>query len=381
MNLTIINAQIIDGGVYRNGVTIVTRNGLITDVFDNVQPTSGDARLLDAKGLLVVPGFIDLQVNGGSSVFLTHDISVDTLHQMYNDHLMKGTTRMLPTIVTTSARNIQQAIEVVKTYMQAGNTGIAGLHIEGPFISYERKGAHNPKHIRLPDNRELAAIIRNGAGIVKKITVAPECCTLKQVAMLHEAGIMVSAGHTAITDDAVRPYFDAGIQCITHLYNAMSPFTGKEAGLTGATLDADVYASIIADGYHCSMTALRIAHRLKKGKLFLVSDATFIGEEDLQMDGIAFLHRKGVYYNKEGALAGSNITMHDAVRVAILQGGIGLPDVIEMATEIPAKVLQENHRYGRIESGYAADFNLLQADTLALQATVVNGKVVRTAIR
>lgn len=377
MNLTIIRATAWIKGILKKNLVIKVAEGIIVaiDESDNHPPDA-----LDAAGMLIVPGYIDLQVNGGNTVFFTNDISEKALDQMYTDHLARGTTTLLPTLVSTSLDNILQAITVVKNYRNQGHTGVHGLHIEGPFISMERKGAHNPKHIRSPNDNELLTIIKAGEGVVKKITIAPELFSLRQIAMLREAGFIVSAGHSVITDEAVRPYFEAGINCVTHLYNAMSPFTGKAAGLTGATLDSEVYAGIIADGYHCSMTALRMAHHLKKGKLFLVSDATFIGNENLEMDGIAFIHGKGIYYNKEGNLAGSNIAMHDAVQMSALNAGIPLPEVLEMAAAIPARLLNMHNTHGCILPGYTADLNLLDPVSLALKTTIVQGTPVNNSL-
>lgn len=374
MDILITGATCIVGEKYVHNVDIFISDGIITAIGNIPTTDPENITVVEANGNLVVPGFIDLQVNGGVKSFLTHSITVETMEEMYYDHLACGTTSMLPTIVTTSFENICNAISVAREYQHAGKPGVHGLHIEGPFINMERKGAHNPKHIRTPSEKELSVLLKEGEGIIKMITIAPELFTLKQVAMFREAGIVVAAGHSAVSDQDVRPYFNKGVTCVTHLYNAMSPFQSREAGLTGGTLDSDVFASIVADGFHCSMTALRIAHRLKKGKLFLVSDATFIGKEDLEMDGIKFIYQPGIYVNSRGNLAGSNITMLDAVKVCVHQAGISVADTLQMAASIPAEVLGIHHQYGMVLPGYAADLNILAKDSLKLVTSIVKGR-------
>lgn len=377
-----MDSLIVNASFYREGRQVVGENihissGKIVAIGQFPELRKGPVKIIDADGQLLVPGFIDLQVNGGKRKFLTHEMTEQALDEIFLDHLASGTTSMLPTIVTTSMENMLRAIDLMKTYQCLQKPGIYGLHIEGPYISKERKGAHNPLHIRKPTARELKTLLEQGEGVIKMITIAPELFTLKEVGMMKEAGIVVAAGHSAIEDDDVRPYFDNGIQCVTHLYNAMSPFHGRKAGLTGATLEADVFAGIIADGFHCSTTALKIAYRLKKGKLFLVSDATLIGDEDFEMDGLRFLHREGVYRNGAGDLAGSNITMLDAVRYMHKQAGVPLSDVIDMSSEIPAKLLNLDKQYGKIEAGFFADMILLDPELLEPVTVFLHGESVK----
>lgn len=353
------------------------QNGIIKELSSEI---SLDEKSVDLRGAYLAPAFVDLQVNGGVKVYFSNTITDEVLEQMYLDHLSVGTVNILPTLVTTSLENILKAIEVVKTYIAKGKPGVLGLHLEGPFLNMEKRGAHNPKHIRKPTDGELRTILDAGEGIIKMMTIAPEQFTDYQLSLIKEKGVVISAGHSNSTAAFYKKAFDKGIDCVTHLYNAMSPFTGREPGLVGAALDSDVYAGIIIDGFHCDDTSVKLAYRLKKGRLFLVSDATFIGKEDLEMDGIQFIHKLGRYVNSEGNLAGSNISMHDAVKHSISKVGIPACDVFKMAAEIPFQLLGLGGRYGKMQAGYFADLVALSKEDLSITHIFRKGEEIREGV-
>ena len=169
---------------------------------------------------------------------------------------------------------ILEAIEDVKKFMSTHNKGVLGMHLEGPFINPEKRGAHNKDVIRKPSNAELEEIIRYGKGVIKVMTIAPEQFTDEQLEMLLESGIILSAGHSATSYEQAQYYFNKGIHLVTHLYNAMTQMGHRNPGTVGAVFDNDeVYAPIILDGAHCDYAAARIAYKIKRDKLFLISDA------------------------------------------------------------------------------------------------------------
>jgi N-acetylglucosamine-6-phosphate deacetylase len=332
-----------------------------------------NARIIDLEGNYLVPGFVDLQVNGGEEVFFSNDITEEAIGLIYDNHLKFGTTCILPTLISTSLSNILKAIEAVRAYMQY-KQGVAGLHIEGPFLNLFKKGAHNTKYIRKPEDEELRAILDAGEGIIKMITIAPEIFSDEQIKMMVSRNIRISAGHSNASSQLAKGYFSKGINCVTHLFNAMSQFDSREPGLVGATLDSDVYAGIIVDGVHCDYTSVRIACKLKKGKLFLVSDSTFIGVKSLEMDGIKFIYSGEGFVNSQGNLAGSNITISDAVRKCVNNVGISLADASKMASEIPLEVIGLSGSRGKIEPGYKADIAILSKDDLSVNAVIASGE-------
>ena len=354
--------------------SLYIQDGVIKEISSEI---SANERSIDLNGAYLTPAFADLQVNGGIKDYFSDTITEETLEQMYLDHLQVGTVNILPTLITSSLQNILKAIDVVKNYMSKGKPGVLGLHLEGPFLNIEKKGAHNPKYIRRPTDQELKTILDTGTGIVKMITLAPELFTDSQLALIKEKGIIISVGHSNATSAFSKESFNKGINCVTHLYNAMSPFTGREPGLVGATLDDNsVYAGIIVDGFHCDYTAVRLAHTLKKGKLFLVSDATFIGKEDLEMDGIQFIHQPGRYVNSTGNLAGSNISMHDAVKLSVNNAKIPINDVFKMASLIPFQLLGFDNKYGKIKEGHFADLVVLSKDSLDIEYVFSRGNLI-----
>ena len=171
-------------------------------------------------------------------------------------------------------QKILEAIEAVKKFMSTHNKGVLGMHLEGPFINPEKRGAHNKDVIRKPSNAELEEIIRYGKGVIKVMTIAPEQFTDEQLEMLLESGIILSAGHSATSYEQAQYYFNKGIHLVTHLYNAMTQMGHRNPGTVGAVFDNDeVYAPIILDGAHCDYAAARIAYKIKRDKLFLISDA------------------------------------------------------------------------------------------------------------
>lgn len=376
MSLLLRDVSFFSHGELLTGQDILVQDGVIAAVgsFGSMR----NARLDSAgyENSLVIPGLIDLQVNGGYDLFFTESITKPALGAICQDHLVRGTTSIMPTLVSTSLENMLAAIDVVESYWKDGGIGVLGLHLEGPYISMDRKGAHDPRYIRDPSDDELWTILNRGKGVVKMMTIAPELFSPGQISLIKDFGIVLAAGHSDLSESAARDAFKSGIDCVTHLYNAMSPLKSRESGLVGAALDSDVYASIIPDGFHCSMTALRVAYRLKKGRLFFVSDATSIGKSDVEIDGVRFYHRDGVYVNSAGNLAGSNITMLDAIRTAS-SNGLPLSDAIEMASAIPSALAGHSKRIGAIVAGKDADLVVLDKNTLAIRMVIRSGQVVR----
>ncbi|AHM63320.1 N-acetylglucosamine-6-phosphate deacetylase [Flammeovirgaceae bacterium 311] len=321
---------------------------------------SEKAKVLNLNNQLVTPGFVDLQVNGGRQVFFNNDISVEALEQILQAHEERGTRYLLPTLISSKGSNIIRALEVVAEAMQQF-PGILGLHLEGPFLNPDKHGGHNPANLRKPTDQELDQIISKGVGVLKIMTIAPEMFSPRQLQKLLQQDFVVSAGHSTATYEQAQSFFRLGIKCVTHLYNAMSSFQHREPGLVGATLSAPVYASIIADGVHTHFSAVKMAYRLKKEKLFLISDASFIG---LEQDVITFeettIYKKnGQFYTAEGNLAGSSIALHDALRHCVTSVGISLPEAIRGATEIPARLLGLENKIGQLATGNSAKLNVL----------------------
>lgn len=249
--------------------------------------------------------------------------------------------------------------------------------MEGPYIAPARKGTHDAAKFRVPDAGEiaLAASLDNG---VTLLTLAPERVPLDSIRALVERGVIVAAGHTAATYEEARAGLDAGIRGFTHLYNAMSPLTGREPGAVGAALeDPDSWVGIIADGVHVHPASLRVALAAKApGKVMLVTDAMPpVGADNpsYELYGEVITAVDGVVRNAAGALAGSALDMATAVRNAVHLLGLPLEEAARMASRYPARFLNVDDRLGEIAPGYQADLVLLD-DALQVRATWIAGE-------
>ncbi len=312
----------------------------------------------DLKGNWLVPGFVDFQLYGGSSGFLTRDGSVESLVNMRKTHLRDGTTTIVPTVYSTTKARILAAVEAIRGYWKMGYSGVAGLHVEGPFISQTKRGAHSETMVRPPSREELTELIEKGGNIIKVMTIAPECFDDELLDLLQSTDWAIAAGHTNATSAQMNAFFDRGFHLVTHLYNAMRPMESRELGVVGTIFDRpDVHTSLIADGFHCDFGAIRIAKKLLDERLFLISDATFAKYEGtrFEFEGFVTNYDGERFTNDEGLLAGSCITLLDAVRNCIQKVGLAPEEVFRMAASYPARQLGMDDRIGYLKPGYAAD--------------------------
>ena len=352
------NATVFTGTDFLPNATVQVANGLITAVLTG---EIYESDTLDLQGDYLIPGLVDLQLYGGSWQFLNQTPTSDTVRHIHDTHRRNGTTSVMPTLYSTSHGVILQAIEAVREVMRERPGGILGLHVEGPYINPIRRGAHSPNYVRQPDERELAELIGRGADVIKLLTIAPEIFSPKQLDWLKQLApeTRLSLGHSNATYAEATSAFDAGISLVTHLYNAQRGFESREPGVVGAVFDhPTVRASLIADGFHCVPMAIRLAYKLLgPERLFLISDASFAYPPRPVFDFEDFQIRydAGRYLNQEGKLAGSSITLLEAVRVCVEQAGLPLANVLQMATQTPADVIGRTD-LGRIATGCVANF-------------------------
>ena len=332
--------------------------------------------VVDLKGMTVTPGFIDLQLNGCGGVQLNNDISAATLDTMHDANLQSGCTTFLPTLITSSYEDMQQAVELVKDYRQRYPERVPGLHLEGPFLNPQRKGIHNPELIRKPTETDLQFLC-DYAEVISMITLAPEICGAGVIRRLSEAGIVVSIGHTNATCAEVKVAEQAGARFATHLHNAMSPLTSREPGVVGAVFDSHLLgAGIIADGYHLSWENLRIAHRIMQDRLVLVSDATAAAGSDIpefEFGGQTVYHHDGKCVGANGTLGGSALTMIEAVANSITHG-ITPQDTVRMATVNAAKAIGVECKMGQVALGQYANLAIFNNQYIML-GTISGGVI------
>lgn len=312
----------------------------------------------DMNGAWLVPGFVDFQLYGGSSGFLTRDGSVESLTNMYQTHVQEGTTTIVPTVYSTTKERILAAVTAIRQYWALELPGVAGLHVEGPFISQTKRGAHSDTMVRPPSQEELTELIEKGRDVIKVMTIAPECFDDSLLQLLQTTDWAIAAGHTNAPSAQMHAFFDQGFHLATHLYNAMRPMESRELGVVGTIFDRDdVHVSLIADGYHCDFGAIRIAKKLLGERLFLISDATFAKYEGtrFEFEGFVTNYDGQRFTNDEGLLAGSCITLLDAVRNCIQKVGIAPDETFRMASSYPALQLGMDDRLGYLKPGYVAN--------------------------
>lgn len=327
---------------------------------------------------LICPGFIDLQINGGFGTDVAPDpASLESLARRLPE---TGVTAFLPTAISWPAERYGTFCEVLENVSSSATGGahVLGAHIEGPFLAPPRKGAHDPANLRPVDLGLLREII--GSGQVRIMTLAPELPgALEAVGALSEEGVVASAGHTDATYEEVVRALDAGLSMGTHLYNAMSPLQHRAPGAAGALLTDDrARAGIIADGVHVHEGALRVAYRVKGARgLALVTDAmeaAGMPPGAYELSGRLVRLQDGAVRLPDGTLAGSALTMDQAVRNAVDFLGVSLEEAVGMATETPADILGLMNK-GRIKVGADADLTLLARDG-TVQETLVAGETV-----
>ena len=371
MQQAIINSTIHTGDEIIKDKVIIIENGIIKSLQKEVPE---NCTLVDLQGNNIAAGFIDIHINGGEQFHFSQSPTEEAIHDIYKSSLQYGTTHVLPCLISSSHENILKGIEAMKNYRTKYNNGVMGMHLEGPFISPVKRGAHLAKYVRKPTNGELEEIIRYGKGIIKLITIAPECFTDEQLEMLTESGIVVASGHSNATYEEAQYGFSKGIQLITHLFNAMTQFGHRSPGLVGATLmNEAVFAPIILDGAHCDYAAARLAYKLKKDKLVLISDALFLSKnvKVFKWDEFNAHLEDNFYRNEEGNLAGAAISMADAVRNAVLHLDVLVGEAIKMATCRVAAAIKMDNQVGKIKVGFPAGFVKFSNNLELIEAMVL----------
>ena len=323
-----------------------------------LRPAGTGAAFTLPEGALLVPGYVDLQVNGGGGEMLNDNPTAATLGRIARAHARAGSTTILPTLISGTRPLLAATLLAGRTALAANVPGVAGLHLEGPFLAPVRRGIHPEAAMTVPTEDDLAALCAPFPGRLL-LTLAPERVPPAVVARLVAAGVIVFAGHTDGSFAEIKAGLDAGISGFTHLYNAMSPLTVREPGAVGAALDSSTArAGIIADGLHVHAAAIRVALKcLGPARLFLVSDAMATAASEttsFELYGQTITLKDGRLTNSGGTLAGAHLTMAEAVQIAVRDIGIVPADALRMATRTPADAIGAAD-LGRIGKGAQAD--------------------------
>ena len=372
----IIGANVFTGERTLKGYAVVYQGDTILSVTPEAQ-LAQDIPRIKLNGGTLCPGFIDVQVNGGGGVLLNNAPTVASLKQMVKGHRQFGTTGMMPTMISDTADVVKQGVKAVEAAIQEGVKEVLGIHVEGPFFNPARRGAHLEAHIREINDDDLTwpSLLPSGKFIY---TLAPEMTTAERITQILQTGAKICVGHTGALYDDVKKALDLGVDGFTHLFNAMTPMQGREPGVVGAALESrEAWVGVIVDGYHVHPAALKTAIAAKpQGKVLLVTDAmATIGsdEKSFKIYDEVIYEKAGKLVNAEGNLAGSAISMIDAVKNATQMLDLSLEEAIRMASRYPAQYLGLGDSLGLLKSTYRADMVHFD-DNFNVTATWVAGQ-------
>lgn len=354
------------------GRVLVVEDELVRDIADTAP--AGATRIEVAHDHLIVPGFIDLQVNGGGGVLFNDSPDVATIRAIGAAHRRFGTTGFLPTLISDRPERLAAGLAAARDAIAARVPGALGIHVEGPFISRAKRGVHAAAALRTPSGDEIAAISKPNGGVTL-LTVAPEVVPPETIAALAGAGVRVFLGHSDANAATVRVALDAGACGFTHLYNAMSALGSRAPGMVGAALaDRESWCGLIVDGHHVDPTALKIAIGVKpRGKCVLVTDAMPpVGAARLSFElyGETLTVKDGRVVTSDGTLAGAALDMATAVRNTMSLLDVARDEALRMASAYPADALGLGHRLGRLLPGYRADIAVLDASLNVTQTWI-----------
>ena len=374
-SFALTNANVLTDDGFRPDLAVLVEDGKVVALLPESGLPAGVTRR-DLGGGHLLPGYIDVQVNGGGGVLFNNAPTVEALRSIVAGHRRFGSTGLMPTLISDDVETMRLAVAAVRQAIAEGVPGVLGIHLEGPYIAPERKGTHNADKFRVPDAAEIemATSLDNGVTLV---TLAPEQVPADTIRAMVARGAKVAAGHTAASYEQARAGLDAGISGFTHLYNAMTPLQGREPGVVGAALeDPHSWCGVIVDGVHVHPASLRVALAAKpRGKVVLVTDAMpMVGSDDpsFNLYGETIVAKDGVVRNAAGSLAGSALDMASAVRNTVQMLGLPLEEAARMASTYPAQFLGIDDYRGRIAPGCAADLVLLD-DALQVRETWIGG--------
>lgn len=350
MSVTYTNARIFTGDRFLDNHAVLTDNGRIVGLLPATEVPSGTQEI-DLGGATLAPALIDLQIYGGNGHLFPFSTDAASLKGTYEYCVSGGAAYFMPTIPTSSREIMLRSMQAVKDYWQQGGKGVLGLHLEGPFMNPAKKGAHLEQYITSPTQQDINWLLEHGRDVIKMMTLAPERCDPQLVKQLQDAGILVSAGHSNATYEQAYAAFERGIPTSTHLFNAMSALQSRAPGMVGAIYDHDrICASVVADGIHVDFAAIRISKKIMGQRLFLITDAV----AEARSGDYIYIFDKDRYVNAQGTLAGSCLTMMQAVKNCVEKVGIPLDEALRMASAYPAALAGMENELGRISAGYRA---------------------------
>ncbi|MFT4152380.1 N-acetylglucosamine-6-phosphate deacetylase [Parafilimonas sp.] len=344
---------------------------VVNDVIAEVIPLTAipaDAEVIDYKNALIAPAFIDIQLYGAYKRLLSAYPDAETVKAIYTYSKAGGCSHCMPTVATHTYETIFKCVDAVRAYWNAGGAGVSGLHVEGPWISQAKRGAHNPDWIFSPSIQQAKELLEHGKEVIKIITLAPEVVSKEVIELIQSYNIIISAGHSNATYEQAIQAFST-IKTATHLYNAMSAFRHRGPGMAGAIFDhASVNCSIVPDGYHVSFPAIRIAKKIMGERLFAITDAVTETHEGYYTHIV-----DGNKYAANGILSGSALTMNKCVKNFVEHCNIDIEEALRMCSLYPAKILGKENELGIIATGRKANMVVLNDELSVVETICITG--------
>jgi N-acetylglucosamine-6-phosphate deacetylase len=376
MKIAFANGNVYLGRAWSRDAVVTVEQGRIAAAVPGHAPDEAN-EVVDLAGGWLLPGFIDVQVNGGGGVLLNDAPTPEGIAAIAAAHARFGTTAMLPTLISATPDLIARGLDAADEAIAAGVPGCIGIHVEGPVLNAKRRGIHSEGNLRKLDDAMVDLLIRPRAGRVL-FTIAPEYLHADQARALVAAGVVLAMGHSDADYETARAAFGMGVTGVTHLFNAMSALHHRNPGMVGAALEnRSAWCGLIADGYHVHPAVMRIALASRPlDRFVLVTDAMPCVGSDLErftLDGREITVADGRCVGADGTLAGASLDMAGAVRNAVDMAGLSVAQAVDMATVQPAEFLGIAGERGTIAAGRTADFVQLDR-AMAPLATWIAGE-------
>ncbi|MES2650999.1 MAG: N-acetylglucosamine-6-phosphate deacetylase [Bacteroidota bacterium] len=359
---TFDNFSYFTGNGVKHNQSITISNGKVISI--------GNADVTGDNDYLIIPGFIDLQIYGTAGKLFSAQPSLESINHIEDALLIQGSTGFLICLATNTPKVFNECIEVIKKHRSEARNCL-GLHLEGPFINPKKRGAHVEEFIRKATLDEVKKLLDFADGTVKMMTLAPELQDDDVIEYLLDNDVVVSLGHSEASFEQATKAYNQGIQTTTHLFNAMSAIQHRAPGIPTAVFNhPKAMSSIIADGHHVDFEVVKMAAKLMKERLFLITDAvTACNTGPYQHHAV-----NGKFVMPDGTLSGSSLTMLQAIQNCINHCDVSMVDAINMATQYPAKLIKKE--IGTIAKG--AEANLLVLDkNLNLEKVFFKGEEIK----
>jgi N-acetylglucosamine-6-phosphate deacetylase len=371
----IVASAVFDGEVRHRDAAVIVEGGKIGAVLPRGElPPSIEAKLLP-EGTWLAPGFIDCQVNGGGDVLFNDEPTVEGIAKIAAAHRKSGTTSLLPTLITDTQEKMRAAVDAAGKAASL-NPAVAGIHIEGPFISPEKPGVHSCAFIRTPTAEDLELLTAPRTGVTL-VTLAPECVPQGFIAKLARGGVRVSLGHSMATYEEAKVALGEGLTGFTHLFNAMRQPSARDPGPVAAALETPgAWFGMIVDGEHAHPAMLRLALRGQAHPMLVTDAMPPVGgtKPAFKLYGKEIALRGGRLVTAEGTLAGAALTMAEAVRNCVKLLGVPIERALRFASLEPARFLGLDASLGRLAPGYRADMVAFELDRMRIYETWVGGQ-------